>query len=347
MWNPSAFHSIKMKARAVITIVSDILLLVICVVSFLFNFLSYRRLTGRKKRSSTTPTTSNGTCKLEKVSIIIAIRNEARYIGKTLQNLESTTVDKASVQIVLVDCGCKDNSIDVAKVMSNYIYWYIYVCDLIPHHQATIGAISLKVIKTPSTQGRGYAFNSGADVADGDVLLFLRADSLLPPGYDETLRRELSSPGVCMTAFKFGFDSSSSCCSSGGAGISPRALSLLSAYHNLVASLCQLPRGSQGLAVTTRYFKTRRFPADVKLLEDVVFVRAVREECLSQEGGAVRLLEQTLRCSTEEASTVGILKHTFIHLLAFAMRNYFDISDDIIYKWCFVRIPKCLESIRI
>lgn len=103
------------KFRPLFTIFTDAILLATCLISFLVNFLSFKRLARSKKQiSRTTPTSSS---KLEKVSVIIAIRNEARYIGKTLQNLESTTVDKARVQIVLVDCGCKDNSIDVAKVV--------------------------------------------------------------------------------------------------------------------------------------------------------------------------------------------------------------------------------------
>lgn len=202
----------------------------------------------------------------------------------------------------------------------------------------------MKVIKTPSSQGRGYAFNVGADVADGDIMLFLRADSLVPPGYDETLRRELSLSGVVLTAFKFGFDNAFA--SSSARSTSSKALSIVSAYHNLVASLCQMPRGSQGLALTASYFHVRKFPSDVKLLEDVSFVSAVRDEVVGTPG-AIRLLEQTLRCSPEEAITVGILKHSFIHLLAFSMRKYLNMADETIYKWCFVRIPKCLEGIVI
>mmetsp|Transcript_10834 Transcript_10834/g.23832 ORF Transcript_10834/g.23832 Transcript_10834/m.23832 type:complete len:314 (+) Transcript_10834:65-1006(+) len=311
------------KYRPITTIIIEVLLLVLCSFSFFLNWLSFGKLKkGKKKPLLSIPNTSA----LNKVSVVIAIKNEARYIGKTIRNLESTTVDKSRVQIILVDCGGKDNSIDVAK--------------------ASIGSIPLRVIKVPSSHGRGYSFNSGADIADGDLLLFLRADSLVPPGYDETLRRELSSHNVHMTAFKFSFDSPAAIADPFS---SVKALSIVRIYQNLMSTVCKLPRGSQGLAVTHDFFQTNKFPSDVVLLEDVGFVSAARRVLLTCGGseGGIRILEQSVLSSPEEAVKVGVLQHTLINVLAFSLRHFFRVSDETIYRWCYVRLPKCLKNVKV
>jgi cellulose synthase/poly-beta-1,6-N-acetylglucosamine synthase-like glycosyltransferase len=63
----------------------------------------------------------------ERVSIIIAVKNEARYIGKTIRNLESTTFNKSKVEIILIDSGCSDNTVEVAKVQY-VLAIYSYSC---------------------------------------------------------------------------------------------------------------------------------------------------------------------------------------------------------------------------
>ena len=55
----------------------------------------------------------------KRISVIIAIKNESRVIGKTLRNLEATTKCKNLCEIIIVDKGCVDNSIDVAKRILN------------------------------------------------------------------------------------------------------------------------------------------------------------------------------------------------------------------------------------
>ena len=105
------------KYRPITTIIIEVLLLVLCSFSFFLNWLSFSKLKKGKKKPLLSIT---NTSVLNKVSVVIAIKNEARYIGKTIRNLESTTVDKSRVQIILVDCGGKDNSIDVAKVSGAY-----------------------------------------------------------------------------------------------------------------------------------------------------------------------------------------------------------------------------------
>ena len=107
-----------------------------------------------------------------RISIIIAIKNESRVIGKTLRNLEATTKCKNLCEIIIVDKGCVDNSIDVAKASS---------C-----------CIKVTFIRSTEGMGRGSALNAGAAIATGNVLLFLRSDCLVPDSFDEVSTFHLS-----------------------------------------------------------------------------------------------------------------------------------------------------------
>lgn len=46
--------------------------------------------------------------------------------------------------------------------------------------------------------------NAGACVAQGDLYLFVHADTVVPPAFDVALRNAFQDPGVLMTTFRFG-----------------------------------------------------------------------------------------------------------------------------------------------
>lgn len=48
--------------------------------------------------------------------------------------------------------------------------------------------------------------NAGARVAQGDLFLFVHADTIVPPAFDEVLRNAFLDPTVLMTTFSFGIN---------------------------------------------------------------------------------------------------------------------------------------------
>lgn len=189
------------------------------------------------------------------ISIILATKNEARNIGKTLRTLENATVDKSRVELVIVDVESKDNTIEVAK--------------------ASAGVIPIRFVRKHDTgSGRGAALNEGFLRSTGDILLFIRADSLVSPGWDVMLRREMSDPSVLLGAFKFAVDRASMTCR-----IEPSGLWLLEHYFNWRSSLLQLPSFMQGISITADNFSTRQF-SDLAIMDDVEFVLRSRHECI-------------------------------------------------------------------
>jgi len=83
--------------------------------------------------------------------------------------------------------------------------------------------------------GRGRQLACGADQANGDVLLFLHADTRLPFGYVREIRRTLSKPHAVAGAFRMAFDHVST------------PLRLVEWGTNLRSTWRQLPYGDQAI----------------------------------------------------------------------------------------------------
>ncbi len=116
------------------------------------------------------------------LSIIIPTLNEARYLEATLEAVRSRAAGEPAREIVVVDCGSRDGTPELAA------------------------RLGLCVVRDPTLTCRAAALNCGAVRVTGDVLLFLDADSIVPPGYDRALEWALRSPAVVGGAFEFALD---------------------------------------------------------------------------------------------------------------------------------------------
>src|ERR1043166_9401725 len=90
---------------------------------------------------------------MPRVSIIIPVLDEAATIAEGLAELAPYRARGA--EVIVVDGGCRDGTVEAARVFAD------------------------QVIAAP--RGRGSQMNAGAAVAEGDVLVFLHADTRLPP----------------------------------------------------------------------------------------------------------------------------------------------------------------------
>lgn len=250
------------------------------------------------------------------ISIIIAVKNEASFIGKTLRNLEATTLDKSRCQVIFVDAGCTDNSIEVSRASS---------C-----------CIPLIFVKNVSGIGRGACLNAGASRATGDILLFLRPDCLVPPGYDKVLRREFFRDQDALTAFSFGIDREKS------KGYEVAGMWIWEQYINMRSRFCSLPAGFQGLAVAKKYFIDLQFP-DTIVLEDLSYVMSFRREKASK----IKVLEQKSLVSSVRYEILGLAQASFIDCWAQVLLTVFNLPVDDIYNICYVTIPSIFKWFRL
>ena len=104
------------------------------------------------------------------ISVIIPVLNEAERLPHLLAALH---IQEAAHDVIVVDGGSTDGTLEIARAG---------------------GATTIQ-----SAPGRGGQLNAGAQCARGDILLFLHADSDLPPGalsaLDRALAREPSALG--------------------------------------------------------------------------------------------------------------------------------------------------------
>lgn len=121
-----------------------------------------------------------------------------------------------------------------------------------------------KVISAP--RGRASQMNAGARASRGALLLFLHADTLLPGGWQDEVRRILARPGTAAGAFTFRLDQRS-------AGL--RFIELAVAWR---CRLAALPYGDQGLFLRRETFGAAGgFPA-LPIMEDCELVRRLKKQ---------------------------------------------------------------------
>src|SRR2546427_9029493 len=92
------------------------------------------------------------------ISLIIPVLNEAQYLARTLEALDPSRVSPAPLEVIVVDGGSHDRTLEIARSFT----W----AKVIAHRR----------------RGRALQMNAGARAAQGEVLLFLHADVILPAG---------------------------------------------------------------------------------------------------------------------------------------------------------------------
>lgn len=115
------------------------------------------------------------------ISIIIPILNEAETIGNLLNYLIENSATKNIAEIIIVDGGSSDGSVDIVKQFEN-----------------TTLLISEK--------GRAKQMNLGAQKAKGNILYFLHADSFPPKHFDTYIIDEIKN-GKQAGCFRMQFNS--------------------------------------------------------------------------------------------------------------------------------------------
>ena len=112
------------------------------------------------------------------LSVVVPAFQEAGCVGATVDAASGLGAD---VEIILVDGGSSDGTAAIAR-----------------RHGA-------RVIQA-NDRGRARQMNQGAVAASGDVLLFLHADTILPPDARREIDAILSDPAVAGGCFRLKFD---------------------------------------------------------------------------------------------------------------------------------------------
>lgn len=103
------------------------------------------------------------------LSIVIANYNYGNMIGSTIESILNQ--DSNDYEIIVVDGGSNDNSIDVIKKYEQHISWWVSEPD----------------------NGQSNAFNKGFAHAKGEFITWLNADDILLPGTVKAVKNTLLS----------------------------------------------------------------------------------------------------------------------------------------------------------
>jgi rSAM/selenodomain-associated transferase 2 len=178
------------------------------------------------------------------LSIIVPVLDEASIIVGALQDLASFR--RRGAEVIVVDGGSRDGTPDLAR----------------PHADDIVTA----------ARGRGAQMNAGAVVARGEVLLFLHADTKLPPEADRLLLQSLAG------ADGWGrFDVRIE-------GRSP-LLAVVAALMNWRSRLTGIATGDHAMFITRSMFAEAGGFPEIPLMEDVALSqrlkRIARPICLT------------------------------------------------------------------
>lgn len=179
-----------------------------------------------------------------KLSIIVPMLNEAAQLPDLFAHL--LPFQRSGCEIIFADGGSTDGSAKLAVVMG------------------------FKVVQTE--RGRARQMNAGAVVAQGNVLLFLHADTRLPVGAMQQIEYALTGEkiwgrfDVCITGRPF-------------------MLRVIGQFMNLRSRLSGIATGDQAIFMRRIVFERLRGYPDQPLMEDVEMCKRLktfsRPACIS------------------------------------------------------------------
>ncbi|HEY0524800.1 MAG TPA: TIGR04283 family arsenosugar biosynthesis glycosyltransferase [Stellaceae bacterium] len=178
---------------------------------------------------------------MSRLSIVIPTLNAAAGLGATLAAL----AEARDAEIVVADGGSRDGTSALAE------------------------AAGARVVA--ASRGRGLQLAAGAAAARGDWLLFLHADTVLPPGWADAVATFVNDPANARRAGYFAFRLDDD---------DPRARRL----ERAVAWRCRrlaLPYGDQGLLIGRTLYDAVGGFRPLPLMEDVDLVRRLGPERLA------------------------------------------------------------------
>jgi len=145
--------------------------------------------------------------------------------------------------------------------------------------------------------GRGAQMNYGARLASGRVLLFLHADTRMPPDFAGLILQCLNGPATLAGAFSLAIDKA-------GPG-----LKFIEHCANLRARLFQLPYGDQAIFLRRDDFlQLGEFP-ETPIMEDFLFIRKAGKQ------GRITILPEAVLTSARRWRRLGIIRATLINQL--------------------------------
>jgi rSAM/selenodomain-associated transferase 2 len=170
------------------------------------------------------------------LSIIVPTLNEAAGIAAALQRL--APLRQGGAEVIVADGGSDDDTVAIARSLAD--------------HALT------------APRGRASQMNAGAAAANGDVLLFLHADTAPPDEVDSLISVMLADPRYRWGRFDVRIE-----------GRHP-LLPVIAAMMNLRSRITGICTGDQAIFVRRRTFMELDGYPDIPLMEDIALSKSLR-----------------------------------------------------------------------
>ena len=207
--------------------------------------------------------------------------------------------DKISVIIpVLHESTVINNLIDHITDVASDVNHEIIIVDGDPIGDTIAAIQNGNVKKLKSDKGRAIQMNTGAKVANGDILLFLHADTRLPKNAFIKILSALNQTKYVAGAFRLGIDSSKF------------AYKLISYWALLRSMIVKIPYGDQAIFIRRDYFHKIGGYKAIPIMEDLELMNRIRK--LRDE---IRILPECIRTSARRWKKEGIVYCSLRNLL--------------------------------
>ncbi|MBV9774905.1 MAG: TIGR04283 family arsenosugar biosynthesis glycosyltransferase [Gemmatimonadetes bacterium] len=173
----------------------------------------------------------------KRISVVVPALDEAAGIADTLATLRP--LRGRGHEVIVVDGGSTDGTAEIAAPLAD------------------------RVVR--SGRGRARQQNAGAREAGGDVLLFLHADTRLPPEADRAVLEGLRRSGRGWGRFDVRLSGR------------PPALRVVERMISLRSRVSGIATGDQAIFVRRKWFEAAGGFPEIPLMEDVALSRALKQ----------------------------------------------------------------------
>lgn len=226
------------------------------------------------------------------LSVIIPVLNEATNLERLLPDL----ADKCpGAEVIVVDGGSTDGTLQVIERF--------------PFARLVL-----------SQRGRAIQMNAGAREAQGEVLLFLHADTVLPYGASDAVRKALADPRFVGGRFDIRLNSSR------------LAFQVITLFMNLRSRLTRIATGDQAIFVRQKIFTEMGGFPNIPLMEDVEFTKRLKR------GGPIACLPLRVTASTRKWEQEGILRTVFL-MWSLRLLYFFGMSPARLHRLYYGHSP--------
>jgi rSAM/selenodomain-associated transferase 2 len=156
--------------------------------------------------------------------------------------------------------------------------------------------------------------NQAAAIATGDILLFLHADTRLPPDWHEFINQTLQNPQTIAGAFQLAIDSPHT------------TLRWIERSVQWRSRFLQLPYGDQAIFLRTETFRTIGGYPDLEIMEDFALIQKLKKL------GTIALVPAPVHTSARRWERLGVMRTTLLNQ-AIVLGYYFGIPPARLRQW--------------